>query len=187
MLLTFARSFWNTSYHHVTLCVRHRTLNPHLGSLVTMPLSLTDWSPSHQSHTPSSQINGPTEVLPLCAISLCAWKQRTWVYSLMPCTYHDCSPSTFLSTFVLDTLQPSSCLKYWLEIIICHLKKILDVGAPGWLSQLSVRLQLGSWSWGSWFKPCIRLCAEHGACLVFSVSVSLCPFPACMCSLFQNK
>ena len=51
-------------------------------------------------------------------------------------------------------------------------------GEPGWLSSLSVWLQLTSWSVCG-FEPHIGLCAdssEPGACLGFSVSLSL-PLP----------
>ena len=49
-------------------------------------------------------------------------------------------------------------------------------GAPGWLSRLSVRLWLRSWSRGQWVRARIRLCAdcsEPGACFRFCVSLSL--------------
>ena len=55
-------------------------------------------------------------------------------------------------------------------------------GAPGWLSRLSVRIQLRSGSHGSWVRAPVRLCAdgsEPGACFRVCVSLSL-PLP---CSL----
>ena len=62
---------------------------------------------------------------------------------------------------------------------------------PGWLSQLSVLLQLRSWSHGSWVQPpCRALCWQlrAGACFRFCVSsLSFCPCPTCALSLFLNN
>ena len=55
--------------------------------------------------------------------------------------------------------------------------KIMLSGAPGWLSQLSVRLRLTVHE----FKPHIGLYAdslEPGACFEFCVFLSLCSSPA---------
>ena len=48
--------------------------------------------------------------------------------------------------------------------------KICMVGAPGWLSRLSICIQLRSWSQGSGMEPHIRF-PEQGAC--FSLSILL--------------
>ena len=50
--------------------------------------------------------------------------------------------------------------------------------APGWLCQLSVCLQLRSWSPDPGIKPCVGLHAQRGVCF----SLSLCPFSH-LCSL----
>ena len=56
------------------------------------------------------------------------------------------------------------------------------LGAPGWLSQLSVDswCRLRSWPWGGEMEPRVRLCTECGACLRFSLCVPL-PFPCSRC------
>ena len=55
-------------------------------------------------------------------------------------------------------------------------------GASGWLSQLSVWLQLRSWSHGSWVQARHwALCWHLRACLGSSSSISLCPFPVHTC------
>ena len=46
-------------------------------------------------------------------------------------------------------------------------------GVPGWLSRLSVRLQLRSWSHGLWFEPHFRLCADSSEPASDSVPPSL--------------
>ena len=76
------------------------------------------------------------------------------------------------------------------------LKIITRAGAPGWLSRLSVRLQLRSWSHSPRFEPRVGLCGdspELGACYRFCVSLSFCvPHPhhsrahACTLSLSQK-
>ena len=63
------------------------------------------------------------------------------------------------------------------------------LGAPGWLSELSVQLQLRSWSCGLWVRARVRLCAdssEPGACFGFCVYLSLCPSPVRAPSLCQK-
>ena len=72
--------------------------------------------------------------------------------------------------------------------VLLVLFKMVMYGAPGWLTQFSVRLRLRSWSYGlvREFKPHIGVCAdssEPGACLKFCVSLSLCPSPALSLSL----
>ena len=64
--------------------------------------------------------------------------------------------------------------------------KYEPLGAPGWLSRLSVRLWLRSW-----FQPHIGLYAdssEFGACFGFCVTLSLCssPFRSLSLSLCQK-
>ena len=52
-------------------------------------------------------------------------------------------------------------------------------GAPGWLSRLSVRLGLRSWSRGPWVQaPRRALCWQLGAWSVFRTSVSLSHWPS---------
>ena len=68
-------------------------------------------------------------------------------------------------------IKQLSLLQDFLE----HLKNV-NIGAPGWLSWLGVRLQLRSDLTISEFKPHVRLCAdssEPGACFGFGVSLSL--------------
>ena len=63
------------------------------------------------------------------------------------------------------------------------IKNRSTLGAPGWLSELSLRLRLRSWSRviSREFEPSVGLCAdgsEPGARFGFCVSLSLCPSPA---------
>ena len=63
-------------------------------------------------------------------------------------------------------------------------------GTSGWLSWLSLQLQLRSGSHGSWAQPPIKLCVDSsdpGACFGFCVSLCLCPFPAHALSLSVSK
>ena len=67
--------------------------------------------------------------------------------------------------------------KYW--VFLTQLWKDF-LGVPGWLSLLSDRLQLRSWSHGLWVRAPVGLCAdssEPGACFGFCVSFSLSPLP----------
>ena len=57
------------------------------------------------------------------------------------------------------------------------------IRAPGWLSRLSICLQLRSWSQVPGIKPCIGLPTQWGVC--FSLLLCLCP--ACAISLSQIK
>ena len=64
------------------------------------------------------------------------------------------------------------------------------VGAPGWHSRLSVRLQPGHDLAVQEFEPRVRLWAdgsEPGACFRFCVSLSLCPSPVHALSLSVPK
>ena len=64
------------------------------------------------------------------------------------------------------------------------------LGAPGWRSRLSVRLQPGHDLAVCEFEPRIRLWAdgsEAGACFQFYVSLSLCPSPIHALSLSVPK
>ena len=64
------------------------------------------------------------------------------------------------------------------------------LGAPGWRSRLSVRLQPGHDLTVREFEPRIRLWAdgsEPGACFRFCVSLSLCPSPVHALSLSVPK
>ena len=54
------------------------------------------------------------------------------------------------------------------------------IGAPGWLSWLSIRLWLESWSRGLWvWAPHWACCCQHRAHFRSSVPFSHCPSPAC--------
>ena len=64
------------------------------------------------------------------------------------------------------------------------------LGAPGWRSWLSVRLQPGHDLAVREFEPCAGLWAdgsEPGACFRFCVSLSLCPSPVHALSLSVPK
>ena len=66
----------------------------------------------------------------------------------------------------------------------------VGLGAPGWRSRLSVRLQPGHDLTVREFEPCVRLWAdgsEPGACFRFCVSLSLCPSPVHALSLSVPK
>ena len=57
-------------------------------------------------------------------------------------------------------------------------------GTRGWLSQLSVWLQVTSWSPSSWVQaPRQTLCCQSRACFGSSVPLSFCPSPACLHAL----
>ena len=61
-------------------------------------------------------------------------------------------------------------------------------GAPGWLSWVSVRLWLRSWSHSSWVGALHRaLCCQHGACFRSSVPLCLCPSLTCVLSLCLSQ
>ena len=69
-------------------------------------------------------------------------------------------------------------------------KKQEHLGAPGWRSRLSVRLQPGHHLAVCEFEPRVRLWAvgsEPGACFRFCVSLSLCPSPVHALSLSVPK
>ena len=95
------------------------------------------------------------------------------------------------SSWVLEPcvgLHPGSAEPAWHFLSLCpspthvlslslklNLKKLLSYGAPEWLSQLSIRLRLRSWSHGSWVQaPSGVLSWQCRACLGFSLSL---PFP----------
>ena len=83
----------------------------------------------------------------------------------------------FLSNFLLDTFPKARELK-------------AKMGAPGWHSRLSVRLQPGHDPPVREFEPRVRLKAdgsEPGACFRFCVSLSLCPSPVHALSLSVPK
>ena len=67
--------------------------------------------------------------------------------------------------------------------------EVFSVGVPGWLSLLSVWLQLRSWSHGSWvWAPSQALCWQLRAWILLQIlSPSLCTSPACTLSLSKNK
>ena len=67
------------------------------------------------------------------------------------------------------------------------LKHVFLKWAPGWLICLSVQLLVLAQVMISKFVGSSPLHWQHGACLGFSVSLSLCSSPACSLSLFQNK
>ena len=74
--------------------------------------------------------------------------------------------------------------------LFVHFVLNLSVGAPGWRSRLSVRLQPGHDLAVREFEPRVRLWAdgsEPGACFRFCVSLSLCPSPVHALSLSVPK
>lgn len=84
---------------------------------------------------------------------------------------------------ILFFLCIPSCAKEWKALIRriihnfrkqCQSLRNIDMGAPGWLSQLTVCLQLMTWSQGRRMKPHIRLPAQQGVCLSLSLCPSLC-------------
>ena len=87
-------------------------------------------------------------------------------------------------TLLLDILL----LKY--SDIKLTILKSHNIGAPGWRSRLSVRLQPGHDLAVCEFKPRVRLWAdgsEPGPCFRFCVSLSLCPSPVHALSLSVPK
>ena len=71
-----------------------------------------------------------------------------------------------------------------------EVKNRTTLGAPGWRSRLSVRLQPGHDLAVREFEPRVRLWAdgsEPGACFRFCVSLSLCPSPVHALSLSVSK
>ena len=78
--------------------------------------------------------------------------------------------------------------KFHIKIIIIN-KNIL-MGAPGWRSRLSVRLQPGHDLAVRELEPRVRLWvddSEPGACFRFCVSLSLCPSPVHALSLSLSQ
>ena len=70
-----------------------------------------------------------------------------------------------------------------------HLEDAI-IGAPGWRSRLSVRLQPGHDLAVRGFEPRFGLWAdglEPGACFRFCVSLSLCPPPFMLCFSLSQK
>ena len=70
----------------------------------------------------------------------------------------------------------------WVEIGREQTFRNTNIGAPGWLSKLSIQLQLRSWSHGSWVRDTrwalcwqLRAWSCFGFCVL--LSVSLCPSP----------
>ena len=75
----------------------------------------------------------------------------------------------------------------------CRITELLKclMWVPGWLSQLSIRLQLRSWTHGSWVQgPCRALCWQlrpWSLLQILCLPLSLCPSPAHTLSLFLSK
>ena len=92
---------------------------------------------------------------------------------------------------------PFPASRFWFNLVgvhklnffWCYFKK--NLGAPGWLSQLSAWLGSGHDLTVCGFEPRVGLCAdssEPGGCFGFCVSLSLCPFPVCALSFSKiNK
>ena len=79
---------------------------------------------------------------------------------------------------------------YLIYFINCYSFILLILGAPGWRSRLSVRLQPGHDLAVREFEPRVRLWAdgsEPGACFLLCVSLSLCPSPVHALSLSVPK
>ena len=84
-----------------------------------------------------------------------------------------------LECIMLSQVSQSEKDKYYMILFICRIQdtKQMNIGAPGWLSRLSVQLQLRSWSCSLWVRaPRQALCWKLGAwsCFGFCVSLSLC-------------
>ena len=105
-----------------------------------------------------------------------------------------CSLGTKLQNY--PWLRPTAGLHLWMHLILItnlcgkfyssSLYRAVS-GCLGWLSQLSVQLQLRSWSRGSWVWA-LRwaLCWQPRTCFRFCVSLFFCPNPALSLSL-KNK
>ena len=63
-----------------------------------------------------------------------------------------------------------------LLMLFLSLSKINKIGVPGWLNQLSICLQLRSWSPGPEIELHVGLPAKQGVWLL-SLSLFLCPYP----------
>ena len=59
--------------------------------------------------------------------------------------------------------------------------------ASGWLSRLSICLQLMSWSQGPGIKPHVRLPAQGGVCFSLSLCPSSCLYSPCLSLNWTNK
>ena len=97
------------------------------------------------------------------------------------------SPVCHLSPDFSHSFPALSCHSY-LSPLTIYLK--IALGAPGWRSRLSIRLQPGHDLAVREFEPRIRLWAdgsEPGACFRFCVSLSLCPSPVHALSLSVPK
>ena len=82
--------------------------------------------------------------------------------------------------------QQKHSVQFWLGFLPeKRLLKYLILGAPGWLSRLSVRLRLRSWSHGSWVRaPRRALCWQLGAwSLLRILCPPLSPPHPCLCSV----
>ena len=83
-----------------------------------------------------------------------------------------------------EKLSKEECKEYWERTASL---RMWHLGAPGWLSQLSIQLRFRSWSHSLRVQTQIELCAdssEPGACFEFCVSLSL-YFVLCL-SLFLS-
>ena len=104
-----------------------------------------------------------------------------WVPHRVPCM-EPASSSACVSASLSLSLSVSLMNKYSLKQLLVE---NFYVGAPGWLSWLSIFLQLRSWSRGPGIEPHVGLPAEEGAGLS---SPSLGLSPPLVPSLFQiNK
>ena len=118
-------------------------------------------------------------------------ERSSWVVQLVECLTLNFGPGH--DPRVMGSRPKSRSACSLLEILSpsLSLSKIKN-RAPGWLSRLSVQLQLKSWSRGLWVQ------AQHGAhcwqlrpwrlLRTLCLPISLCPSPTCTLSLsLKNK
>ena len=93
------------------------------------------------------------------------------------------SLSLSLSLFLSTSPLPAACT-------LSLKKKKKKRGAPGWLSRLSSRLRLGSWSRGPWVRAlrCWALCWQPRAWSLFQIlCLPLSLLLPCSCSFSVSK
>ena len=76
---------------------------------------------------------------------------------------------SFITVNLLQNVFKFSCFKFRNQILL----QSMFHGVPGWPSQLSVCLQLRSWSQGPGTEPHIRVPAQQRACFFFSLYLPL--------------
>ena len=130
--------------------------------------------------------------VPGCLSQLSVWLRiRSWSHSLWVPALHQalCWQLGAWSLLQILCLLLSLPLLCSCSVSLCLSK--INIGAPGWLSRLNIRLRLRSWSHGSRIlSPRVGLCADSsgpGACFGFCIFLSFCSFPAHTLSLSLSK